>query len=97
MNHLQNGGDRRATLFGPWLLDCLNFLNVSGQMRRQEFEEVAAMKSCWKIAVGSKNPVKIEAARAGFQKTFPDLEIVAAGYAVASGVSDQPMLSLIHI
>ena len=51
------------------------------------------MKSSLKIAVGSKNPVKIDSARSGFQLTFPDLEIQTTGHAVSSGVSDQPMSS----
>ena len=45
------------------------------------------------IAVGSKNPVKIESARAGFEAMFPDKSFSAEGYDVASGVSDQPMSS----
>lgn len=45
------------------------------------------------IAVGSKNPVKIESARAGFQAMFPENIFSAEGYDVASGVSDQPMSS----
>ena len=43
------------------------------------------------IAVGSKNPVKIQAALAGFQSVFPGRQFVAAGYAAPSGVKDQPM------
>ncbi|MBI2450914.1 MAG: inosine/xanthosine triphosphatase [Parcubacteria group bacterium] len=44
-----------------------------------------------KIAVGSKNPVKIEAARAAFQKVWPDKKFKIHGLAVESGVSKQPM------
>lgn len=44
-----------------------------------------------KIAVGSKNPVKIQSALAGFRSMFPDREFSAQGFTVSSGVSDQPM------
>ncbi|MEM7452954.1 MAG: inosine/xanthosine triphosphatase [Planctomycetota bacterium] len=43
------------------------------------------------IAVGSKNPVKINAALTGFQSVFPDERFVAQGYSAPSGVNDQPM------
>ena len=43
------------------------------------------------LAVGSKNPVKINAAQAGFEKMFPDHSFTATGFDVPSGVSDQPM------
>ena len=46
-----------------------------------------------KIIVGSKNPVKIASALAGFQSMFPDRSFTADGLAVESGVSDQPMSS----
>lgn len=49
------------------------------------------MNSIIKIAVGSKNPVKIQAALAGFESMFSDQKFSAAGFEVASGVSDQPM------
>ena len=45
------------------------------------------------IIVGSKNPVKIASALAGFQNMFPDRSFSADGLAVESGVSDQPMSS----
>lgn len=41
-----------------------------------------------KIAVGSANPVKIEAVRDAAKKMFPEAEVVSA--AVQSGVSAQP-------
>ena len=44
-----------------------------------------------KIAVGSENPVKIEAVRTAFLAVWPDGEWEVAGVAAASGVSDQPM------
>lgn len=42
-----------------------------------------------KVAVGSQNPVKIEAARRAFKKVFGDCDIVAVS--VSPGVSDMPM------
>ena len=42
------------------------------------------------VAIGSKNPVKIEAAIGGLAKVYPDAVIEHAGYNVPSGVSDQP-------
>ncbi len=44
-----------------------------------------------KIAVGSRNPVKIAAALHGFQTMFPQQSFTATGYDVSSGVTDQPM------
>lgn len=44
-----------------------------------------------KIAVGSKNPVKIEAVHLAFQSLWPDQEFIVEGVSVPSGVSDQPM------
>jgi inosine/xanthosine triphosphatase len=44
-----------------------------------------------KIAVGSTNPVKIEAVKEAFQAAYPDEAIEVRGYPVPSGVSDQPM------
>lgn len=46
-----------------------------------------------KIAVGSKNPVKIDSALAGFERMFPGQPFSVQGLAVPSGVSDQPMTS----
>jgi len=42
-----------------------------------------------KIIVSSKNPVKLEATKAGFESFFSDAEV--EGISVESGVSDQPM------
>lgn len=47
----------------------------------------------WKITVASLNPVKIQAAQAGFAALFPELNFTASGISVPSGVSDQPMTS----
>lgn len=44
-----------------------------------------------KIVVASKNPVKVNAAREGFQRMFEGASIDVSGVAVASGVSDQPI------
>lgn len=49
------------------------------------------MKTNFKIAVGSCNPVKIQSAQAGFEMVFPESRFTAVGLAVASEVSDQPM------
>ena len=42
-----------------------------------------------KVAVGSLNPLKVEAAKRAFIKVFGDCEVV--GVSVSSGVSDMPM------
>lgn len=44
-----------------------------------------------KIAVGSKNPVKISAVKLAFEKAFPHESWEVEGIDVGSGVSDQPM------
>lgn len=44
-----------------------------------------------KVAVGSKNPVKINAVKIAFQKVWPEEEWVVEGIEVASGVTKQPM------
>lgn len=43
------------------------------------------------VVIASKNPVKIEATKIGFEKMFPDLEFMFRGESIPSGVSDQPM------
>ncbi len=43
------------------------------------------------LVVASTNPVKIQAALAGFQRVFPNIPFDVAGVSVSSGVSDQPM------
>ena len=43
------------------------------------------------IAVGSLNPVKVEAVRAAFTLVWPKLTLNVAGLQVTSGVSNQPM------
>jgi inosine/xanthosine triphosphatase len=45
------------------------------------------------VIVASKNPVKIDAARRGFERMFPGEEFVFQGISAPSGVSDQPMTS----
>lgn len=44
-----------------------------------------------KIAVGSTNPVKIEAAKRAFGKVWPKKKLEIVGIEVPSGVSQQPM------
>ena len=44
-----------------------------------------------KIAVGSKNPVKINATRQAFKKVFPDKSLRVESVDAKSGVSIQPM------
>jgi inosine/xanthosine triphosphatase len=44
-----------------------------------------------KVAVGSKNPAKIEAVKQAFEKVFPDIKWEVVGVEVSSEVSDQPM------
>jgi inosine/xanthosine triphosphatase len=46
------------------------------------------------IIVASKNPVKIEAAREGFARMFPEETLHVSGVSVPSGVSDQPFSAL---
>lgn len=43
------------------------------------------------IAVASKNTVKLESVRRGFERMFPGETCEVAGISVPSGVSDQPM------
>ncbi len=42
-----------------------------------------------KVAVGSKNPIKIESVKKAFGKTLGDCEVV--GFSVPSGVSNMPL------
>lgn len=44
-----------------------------------------------KIIVGSKNPIKINSVKLGYQKVFSNLEFELEGVSVPSDVSDQPM------
>ena len=46
-----------------------------------------------RIAVGSTNPVKVAAVESGFASLWAGQSIDAIGFAVNSGVSDQPMSS----
>lgn len=43
-----------------------------------------------KIVIASKNPVKIDAVKHGFEKIFPDEKFEFEGISVPSGVKDQP-------
>lgn len=49
------------------------------------------MSETKRIVVGSKNPVKIQSALAGFEQMFPGIEFIVHGISVPSEVSDQPM------
>ncbi len=44
-----------------------------------------------KIAVGSENPIKLEAVEDGFRKVFPQEKIDVIGVNAKSGVSEQPL------
>ncbi len=44
-----------------------------------------------KVAVGSKNPVKVNAVKLAFEAVWPDQQWEVYGQEVSSGVSDQPM------
>jgi inosine/xanthosine triphosphatase len=48
------------------------------------------MKSI-RLVVASKNPVKIKCSTDGFQKVFPNHQLITESIAVASEVADQPM------
>jgi len=43
-----------------------------------------------KVIIASKNPVKIQAVKNGFEKMFPNQEFEFAGVSVPSNVADQP-------
>lgn len=43
------------------------------------------------VVVASTNPVKLQAAREGFTRMFPDETFAVEGVSAPSGVSDQPM------
>jgi len=43
-----------------------------------------------KVIIASKNPVKIQSVKNGFEKMFTDQEFEFVGVSVPSGVSDQP-------
>ena len=49
------------------------------------------MNSNQTLVVASRNPVKIEAARRGFEKMFPGRHFTPVALPVPSGVSEQPM------
>lgn len=44
-----------------------------------------------KVIIASKNPVKIQAVKNGFETMFPDQDFDFLGVSVPSGVADQPM------
>ena len=47
----------------------------------------------WTIAVASANPAKINAVKQCFQSNFPKQAFTVTGFAVASGVAEQPLTS----
>jgi inosine/xanthosine triphosphatase len=47
----------------------------------------------WTIAVASANPAKINAVKQCFQSNFPKQDIEVTGFAVPSGVAEQPLTS----
>jgi len=71
-------------------------MEVRAWAPRKTFEIVMASqldkpKPALHVAVGSKNPVKLNATRAGFSQMFPGRSVHVHGYAVPSGVPDQPV------
>lgn len=54
-------------------------------------EYAAPLLMLKEVVIASKNPVKIEATRAGFEKMFPDQEFNFNGESAPSEVNDQPM------
>ncbi len=46
-----------------------------------------------KVIIASKNPVKIQAVKDGFEKMFPNQEFQYVGVSVPSNVADQPLSS----
>lgn len=44
-----------------------------------------------KVIIASKNPVKIQAVKLGFEKMFPSQDVEFAGVSVPSNVADQPL------
>jgi inosine/xanthosine triphosphatase len=46
-----------------------------------------------KVIIASKNPVKIQAVKTGFERTFPDQQFEFIAMPAASNVSDQPFSS----
>jgi inosine/xanthosine triphosphatase len=44
-----------------------------------------------KVIIASKNPVKINAVKIGFERMFPEETFTFEGISVSSGISDQPM------
>src|SRR3989344_4029632 len=52
------------------------------------------MNAVMKVAVGSKNPVKIEAVKRAFEIIWPEKKWDVLGVEVSSGVSNQPMSDL---
>ncbi len=47
--------------------------------------------SAWRVVVGSRNPVKLQAAQRGFERFFPGHAVAVEGVEVPSGVAEQPV------
>ena len=58
---------------------------------RNTYNKLKSIFPMKKVVVASKNPVKINAARLGFENMFPGQEFEFVGVSVNSGVPDQPM------
>ena len=50
-----------------------------------------------KVIIASKNPVKIQAVKNGFEKMFPTQEFEFVGVSVPSNVADQPFSNYVGI
>jgi inosine/xanthosine triphosphatase len=53
-------------------------------------ERVIMKRNVKKVAVGSQNPVKLQAVQRAFRRVFPDSDLQAIAVEVTSGVDDQP-------
>lgn len=62
----------------------------STRIRHGEIDGEGRLVGRLRVAVGSKNPVKVEAVKTVFQRVFPHSEVEALGVLVESGVGEQP-------
>ena len=60
------------------------------QLRRKKFPVSSILDNMKKVIIASKNPVKINATKIGFEKMFPNDNFEFEGISVSSNVSDQP-------
>ena len=86
---------KHSKLAKPGDLDPILKIDVCSRIhfKMAPAAEVTGDKTPLTLAVGSKNPVKIRAAKSGVGKAFPEekYDIKVFPYSVPSGVSDQPM------